>query len=443
MSHKAIIVTDLGFGDAGKGTIIDALARRGNVSAVVRYNGGGQAAHNVVSPEGVHTTYAQFGSGTFVKGVRTHLSRFMLIDPITLRNEAEHLEHLGCGNVFARLSVDEEALVVSPFHKATNRICERLRGKGAHGSCGMGIGETMAHALEYPSDALYMRDLRHEDRLMAKLARIQEVKRLEVLAVDPRAYPDIAQEFELLLDSEMPRRIARAYRSIAMRFLITDSNYLSRLAEQGDLLFEGAQGVMLDEWYGFHPYTTWSTTTSENALTLLSDIAFAGNVERIGILRAYHTRHGAGPFVTEDEMLTNLLPESHNGTGKWQGGFRVGWFDMVAAHYALTVNGGVDSLAITNLDRFTQVKDRKMCLAYVSETGKRISRLPMKSERANLVVQEELTKLVAGCSPVYEPAPENNEQYLEALEEALNVPISITSHGPSALDKCFKTRNAN
>lgn len=378
MSNKAIIVTDLGFGDAGKGTIIDALARRGDVSAVVRYNGGGQAAHNVVSPEGVHTTYAQFGSGTFVKGVRTHLSRFMLIDPITLRNEAEHLEHLGCGNVFARLSVDEGALVVSPFHKAANRIRERRRGNGAHGSCGMGIGETMAHALSHPDDALYVRDLRHEDTLIKKLARIQETKRLEMVTDDREMYPDIAQEYELLHDSLMPRRIAMAFRSIAMRFLITPSNYLSRLGEQGDLLFEGAQGVLLDEWYGFHPYTTWSTTTSENALTLLSDIAFDGDVERLGVLRAYHTRHGAGPFVTEDEMLTKLLPDTHNGTGKWQGVFRVGWFDLVAAKYALAVNGGVDSLAITNLDRFAEVKDRKICTAYRSATGNTVQELPLK-----------------------------------------------------------------
>src|SRR3989344_5023895 len=114
-SNRATIVTDLGFGDAGKGTIVDFLARQGRVSAVVRYNGGAQAAHNVVTPDGRHHTFSQFGSGTFVPGVRTHLTRFVLVDPFALGSELQNLYSMGVKTASSRLTVDENALVVTPF----------------------------------------------------------------------------------------------------------------------------------------------------------------------------------------------------------------------------------------------------------------------------------------------------------------------------------------
>src|SRR5262245_57035715 len=137
-SRKATIVVDLGFGDAGKGSITDFLARDGTTAAVVRHNGGAQAANNVITPAGTHHTFAQFGSGTFVPGVRTHLSRFMLIDPLALITEAKHLEELGLGNVFARLTVDADAIVVTPFHKAANRLRERSEERRVGKECRSG-----------------------------------------------------------------------------------------------------------------------------------------------------------------------------------------------------------------------------------------------------------------------------------------------------------------
>lgn len=101
-------------------------------------------------------------------------------------------------------------------------------------------------------------------------------------------------------------------------------------------MFEGAQGVLLDEWHGFHPYTTWSTTTFGNAETLLAEAAMTAT--RLGVVRCYLTRHGPGPLVTEDPTLE--LPDPHNGRNEWQGAFRVGHFDAVALRYAIEVAGG-------------------------------------------------------------------------------------------------------
>src|SRR4051794_37158626 len=140
----AIILSGLGYGDEGKGTWTDFLARTMPVHTVVRFNGGAQAGHNVVTPDGRHHTFAQFGSGTFVRGVNSHLSRFMLLNPIRLLQEADELRVLGVPDALARLSVDRRALLTTPFQVAANRLKELARGDARHGSCGMGIGETMS-----------------------------------------------------------------------------------------------------------------------------------------------------------------------------------------------------------------------------------------------------------------------------------------------------------
>ncbi|NUP38314.1 MAG: adenylosuccinate synthetase, partial [Streptomyces sp.] len=140
------VVVDLGFGDAGKGATVDRLCRGGGVTAVVRFNGGAQAAHNVVTPDGRHHTFAQFGSGT-LHGVPTHLSRFTVVDPLALAAEADHLRGLGVPDPYGLLTVDREAPLATPYHAAANRLREQARGAARHGSCGMGVGEAARYAL--------------------------------------------------------------------------------------------------------------------------------------------------------------------------------------------------------------------------------------------------------------------------------------------------------
>jgi adenylosuccinate synthase len=462
-AHKATIIVDLGFGDAGKGSIVDFLARRGNVAAVVRFNGGAQAAHNVVTPAGMHHTFAQFGSGTFVSGVRTHLSRFMLVDPLALATEAKHLQDLDMGNVFARLTVDEDAMVVTPFHKAANRLREVLRGSGRHGSCGMGVGEAVADSLWFPDRPVRARDLRDLETLLDKFRFFQELKRDEFRSWQRELAESIPAQMEwrLLTDPDAPAFYASLCHRIARRFAVVGGAYLARLAAGGHLLFEGAQGVLLDELHGFHPYTTWSNTTFENAQTLLREIGYDGEIERMGVLRTYATRHGAGPFVTEDAALTTLLPDPHNGTGRWQGAFRSGWLDLVMARYALEVCGGADSLAITFLDRL-RAAGRRLAVSYKARSDafteseraavklvvspdpavEVIERLRRNPVRTNLAYREMLTQLLTKVVPVYRDAAAlvDDASFLAMLERDLTVPISIASYGPTTNDKRIRGR---
>jgi adenylosuccinate synthase len=453
LRHNATIVVDIGYGDGGKGTMVDYIARNSPVTAVVRFNGGAQAAHNVHTPDGRHHTFAQFGSATFVPGVKTHLSRFMLVDVPALFNEETHLRALGVHGAFARLSIDAAALIVTPFHKASNRIREVLRGSGKHGSVGMGVGETMADRIAFPHRAVFAADLRSPETLIEKFKFFQKLKldefrtKLPELALDAA----LAQEVRLLSDPDAAEKAAVSFWRNGMRLRLVDGSYLARLALEGDLVFEGAQGVLIDEWHGFHPFTTWSTVTPDNARMLLAEIGYTGSIKTLGVLRAYATRHGAGPFPTEAVQLTTLLPDTHNTFGRWQENFRVGHFDAVLSRYAIAACGGIDSLAVTNLDRVAGVRSLKVATSYevtdvtrserdssIGTTGSgsvtSITSFRRKPFLSDLRYQETLTGIVLRATPAYVPAPEG-DAFVRMIERELKTPVSITSHGPASSDK--------
>ncbi|POM24229.1 Adenylosuccinate synthetase [Actinomadura rubteroloni] len=405
-----VIVVDLGFGDAGKGTVVDRLCATEPVAAVVRFNGGAQAAHNVVTPDGRHHTFAQFGSGTFTPGVRTHLSRFMLVDPLALAAEAAHLASVGVPDALDRLTVDAAALLTTPYHRALNRARETARGAGRHGSCGMGVGETAAYALARPDDAPRAADCRSPARLRRLLALLRDRYYAEFPGGAP--VPPVED-------------CAAAFLAFGTRVRQVDSSFLPELLRSGPVVFEGAQGVLLDENHGFDPYTTWSTTTFANAETLLSEAG--ADAVRLGVLRAYATRHGPGPFVTEDPALTAALPDPHNGTGPWQGVFRVGHLDEVALRYAIDACGGMDALAVTHLDVAARRPDLLRCTAYTwpAPSGpEHVTRLPALPAR-------ELTARLLRARPVYAALGDA----AEAAAEIAGAPVALRSHGPTWQDK--------
>ena len=411
MNH--VIVVDLGYGDAGKGTVVDWLCSRQEgrpVRMVVRFNGGAQAAHNVVTRDGRHHAFAQFGAGTFASGVRTHLSRFVLIDPLAVAAEAAHLASLGVAGALDLLTVDRDALLATPYHQAANRARELARGVGRHGSCGMGIGETASYALAHPQDAPRAGDCAAPRLLARKLATLRDRLTGEL---GPLVAPP-------------PAHICDAYRAFASRVRLVDGSYLARLLRAGPVVFEGAQGVLLDEWRGFHPYTTWSTTTFANAEQLLAE---AGQQAiRLGVTRCHMTRHGPGPFVTEDPGLD--LPEPHNGRNQWQGSFRTGHLDAVALRYAIEVADGVDAIALTHLDTAARHSELRICRSYQA-AGRSLTRLPAGPPR-DLDYQKRLTRMLLATRPVYS---DPGGDWAHVIEQETGAPAVLRSHGPTAADK--------
>ncbi|MEU4622147.1 adenylosuccinate synthetase [Actinoplanes sp. NPDC023801] len=391
MTSEHIAVVDLGYGDAGKGTVVDFLCASQEIRAVLRFNGGAQAAHNVITEEGRHHTFAQFGSGT-LRGVPTHLTRFVVVDPLALASEAKAL-----GSPFHLLTVDGDALLATPWHRAANRRHETGRGAERHGSCGMGVGETMAYAEQHP-DAPRVKDVLSPSRLRQRLAAVRDA----------------------LGDCGVPLAdVVDAFTAFGETVRIVSGEYTDRLLAAGNCVFEGAQGVLLDEWRGWHPHTTWSTTTFDNALALCP------SVRRLGVVRTYTTRHGAGPFVTEDRTLD--LPERHNGRDPWQGAFRTGHFDAVAHRYAVEVAGGVDALAITHLDVPELCPDLRICTSY--EGGwDRIEPGPAR----DLDHQERLGARLRQARPgrMYRP-----DDWAAAISTHLGSPVLLESYGPLSSEK--------
>ncbi|HTL30465.1 MAG TPA: adenylosuccinate synthetase, partial [Tepidisphaeraceae bacterium] len=332
----AFLVIDLAFGDCGKGTIVDFLTRRFDVRTVVRFNGGPQAGHNVVTPDGRHHTFAQFGSGSLITGVRTILSSYMLIEPYAMFREAEHLQSIGVRDPLSHLTIDARCLVITPAHQAANRIRELARGANAHGTCGMGIGETVQDSIASPHLLLRAGDLWNRQKTQAILRLVTDLK-LSQLGDEIDRCGGSARARAAIATLRDPTWISTAvdvYASLAREASIVE---MIDLPIDGHVIFEGAQGVLLDGTHGYHPHTTWSTTTFWNADMLLNQLNWPGDRVRIGVLRNYFTRHGVGPFVTEDNSLHPHLPEPHNDASGWQGKFRVGVFDAAAARYAIEV----------------------------------------------------------------------------------------------------------
>jgi adenylosuccinate synthase len=405
-----VIVQGLMFGDEGKGTIVDAICARRSIEAVIRFNGGCQAGHNVVTNDGVSHIFSQFGAGT-LQGVRTILTGDVLVDPLAIGTEAAHLVDLGVKEPLRYLTVDREALVVTPYHQHANRLRERVRGEGRHGSTGRGIGETVELATHHEL-TLRIGDLESE---------VLTRKRLEMISDHYR------DEFGGKFAQDVPFEQLVALLTWFPGLVKIGSNFdLDYALARGDCVFEGAQGVLLDELWGFAPYNTWSSTTFQNALDVLMDAGNTRSVERVGVTRIYATRHGPGPFPTEDEGLASWLQDTTNKMDEWQGGFRVGHLDLVLLQYASRVCGGMDSVAVTHLDRATQSPGEELGNMLVcTEYEDRVRPDPWDSEITNAMFKAKpvLTAPVFG--------------WPETIVQALGVPVSVESFGPRAGDKEF------
>ena len=410
----AILVVDLAYGDCGKGTVVDHLVRRYGADLVVRFNGGPQAAHTVVIDDGRQHTFSQFGSGSFVPGVRTLLSRFVSIEPYALRNEAAALASVGVPDALDRLTIDPRCVVITPAHRAANRLRERARGTAAHGTCGIGFGEAVADSIARPDLTLRAADLADRAtvvRHLTALARLKAEQLADVLDDSPDA--------DAIRRPAWAEQAADVYAGVAHRVNMAEATDVLH-QQRTPVVFEGAQGVLLDEAFGFRPHTTWSTTTFANADRLLDEVGWTpGRRQRWGVLRSYFTRHGAGPFVTEGASLRPRLPEPHNGDGGAQGPFRVGVFDAVAARYAVDVAGPVDQLAITHLDRLP-VLPPHVCTGYVP----------------NVSLSPDAAAALPRCRPTFSPAATGDADGFAAyVARLVGAPLGLLSFGPTSAEK--------
>ena len=434
---KTYIVIGLGYGDEGKGSWVDHLVRKHDVRYTIRFNGGAQALHHVVSPEGVEHGFSQFGSGTLVDGVITILSRFMLVEPLAMIQEAKILSDKGVHAPFSRMIISQSAPLITPYHIALNRCRERQRGNDKHGSCGFGIGETQKDHDENVDQAIVMGDILDLSQLQEKLAYVSQCKRDSLKHEDTQLYALYRKELALFDQGEYIQTL-RLFRD---QVRIVNDRLINRLINANDTIFEGAQGALLDQSYGFFPHVTRSNTTFSNAEFLLETAHYEGEIEKIGLLRAYGTRHGAGPFITEDSSL-HVAP-CHNTTGDWQGNFRTGWFDAVAARYALSVVGDVDVLAITNVDRLFSQGDLRIVHQYNNADERFFSESEIYQLPVDYSLLAERTETMNSIIPMYKDMKgfssveqKNFSHYKRMIEDTIGRRVDAIST-ESTQNKCY------
>lgn len=455
---KAYTVTDLGFGDGGKGGVVHKLATFAKPHTIIKV-GGAQGSHGVSHSDGRKFNFSQFGCGT-LDGVRTHLSEKFVASPVGVMNEADELEKIGVRNPLSLFTVDERVLLATSFHGISSRLKEMARKQNKRGIIGVGIGETYLDAEMYPTLAIRAGDLK-KPGLHEKLRAVLEKKRQEIALLYENEFMtedagEVKDQLSLLRDENVFKWVCELFDRFAHEVRIVDAGYLSReiFSRDGVVVFEGSHGVLTDRYYGFHPHTTrLRTTPQHNAEAVLSDGGWDGDVVRLGVMRSYQVKHGAGPFVVDTpEMAQALLPEEFGNPDRYRGIVRAGPLDLVALRYSLEVCGGrsaFDGLCVTWCDTVKRLGELAVCAAYdgvlpqefFTEVGD--LRVSHGSNDAQLYRQERLTNVLLTCKPrvtKYKlPAFSNKEDTRQlvagVLQGALGVPVRMAGFGPTEQDK--------
>ncbi len=412
----AKVVVGAQWGDEGKAKVVDFLGKGADI--VVRFQGGANAGHTVVA-EGREFVFHLIPAGILHPEKTGVIGNGVVVDPAALIEEMDRLEGMGV-RVEGRLFVSRDAHLVMPYHKLLDRVLEERRGKGKIGTTGKGIGPC------------------YRDKAGRIGIRVGDLLELDVF----RSKLRVALEFhnhlltacgELPLDEE---EVFSQYRAFAGRIapLVADTSLLlNRALDQGRrVLFEGAQGTLLDIDHGTYPFVTSSNTTAGGACTG-AGIGPTRIDEVVGVAKAYTTRVGEGPFPTEfepelEERMRRKWREYGATTGR---GRRCGWFDAVAVRYAARING-FTSLALTRLDSLEGLNPIRICVAYMYN-GHRIEEFPGSAEvlRECRPVYEELPGWEDSLSSArsWDDLPEAAKGYVRRIEELVGVEVGLISVG--------------
>ncbi|MDE2296322.1 MAG: adenylosuccinate synthase [Gammaproteobacteria bacterium] len=415
---KNVVVIGLQWGDEGKGKVVDLLTE--SAHAVVRFQGGHNAGHTLVIG-GKKTILSLIPSGILHDQVQCLIGNGVVLSLEALFREAETLIGEGVP-VFERLRVSPSCPLILPSHVALDRAREQAQGANAIGTTGRGIGP--AYEDKVARRAVRVADLFHRERFAAKLGEILDFHNF----VLQHYFHVPPVDFQQVLESNL----ALGER---LKPLVADvTGILDRLGTQGcNVLFEGAQGAMLDVDLGTYPFVTSSTTTAGGAAAG-TGIGPRRLHEVLGIVKAYATRVGAGPFPTElfdeyGEHLSRVGHEFGSVTGRRR---RCGWFDAVALRRSV-LHSSCSSLCVTKLDVLDGLDSVRVCVGYRID-GRVVDAPPMSAASFGdcTAVYEELpgwSESTAGLSS-YEALPPNAKSYLARLQALVGVPITMISTGP-------------
>lgn len=412
-------VTGLQWGDEGKGKVVDILAEKSDI--VVRFAGGANAGHTVIIGDQKFALHLM-PSGAVREDTCCVIGNGVVLDPEIFIQELEGLEQRGF-SFENRLFISENAHVVLSYHKLEDGLREAALGKHKIGTTNRGIGPCYSDKIGR-SYALRMADFRNLDILREKLEKIVSYKNVVFGAIynaEPIKVDDVFES-------------CKAYAQKLVKYVCNTTKLLHEsMAEGKKILFEGAQGALLDLDHGTFPFVT---SSNASALGMSAGCGVpACKVERfLGVIKSYTTRVGAGPFPTEQDNETGQLirdkgHEYGTTTGRPR---RCGWFDGVVVKYSAAI-GGINGLAVMHLDTLAGMKELKICTAYVVD-GEKTDFFPTEASVLEKVecVYETLPGWEGELSEItkYEDLPENARSYIAAIERVTGVPVVMVGTGP-------------
>jgi adenylosuccinate synthase len=413
-----LVVIGAQWGDEGKGKIVDLLTER--AAAVARFQGGHNAGHTLVI-EGQKTVLSLIPSGILHPGVTCLIGNGVVLSLEALFREADALVQKGVV-VYDRLRISPNCALILPSHIALDRARERARGADAIGTTGRGIGP--AYEDKVARRAVRVADLFQRDRLAARLGEVLDYHNF----ILSRYFSAEPVDFQPLLDD----LIARSERMVP---LVADvsGELQAEMKRGGNILFEGAQGALLDIDVGTYPFVTSSNTIAGEA-AVGTGLGPRDIHKVLGIVKAYTTRVGAGPFPTElfdttGEHLSRVGHEFGAVTGRPR---RCGWFDAVALRRAVLHNS-LSSLCVTKLDVLDGLDTLRVCTGYRidGEIREQVPLLPHRFSECEPVYEEHpgWSEPTGGITD-FSNLPANARKYLARLEQLGGVPIDIVSTGP-------------
>ena len=417
---KNVVVIGAQWGDEGKGKIVDWLAEQ--TTGVVRFQGGHNAGHTLVV-NGKKTILRLIPSGILHEKLDCFIGSGVVVSPEALLSEIDELNAAGVKNIEQRLKIAATAPLILPYHIALDQAREKSRGADKIGTTGRGIGPA------------------YEDKVARRSVRAGDLYNMELVAEKVRAnlalynvqLVHLHNAEEIKFEDVMAK--IEAFRNRILPMIADVSRTLYEKHQNGErLLFEGAQGTLLDIDYGTYPFVT-SSNCIAGAASGGAGVPPQMLNYVLGIVKAYTTRVGSGPFPTElfDEVGAGLA-ERGNEFGSVTGRpRRCGWFDAAALKRSIQING-ITGMCITKLDVMDGMKEIKLCTGYTLPDGSTTDILPFGADA------------VANCAPIYETMagwtestfgiksydalPENAKKYLKRIEEVCGAPIAIISTGP-------------
>lgn len=415
-----VVVIGAQWGDEGKGRIVDLISEK--VDIIVRYQGGNNAGHTIVIGDEKIILH-HLPSGILRKDKLSVIGNGVVVDPKVLLGEIKELISAGYTADETNLKISDRAHVIMPYHRAIDLARESMNGKGKIGTTGRGIGPVYED--KTARRGIKFADLIDPDSLSRRLKEVLEERNsylTKVLGGDPLSFEEIFEEY-----SQYGKELRKF--SCDVSTLLNDS-----ISNGQQVLFEGAQGALLDIDFGTYPYVTSSSSGSGGASTG-TGVGPTTIDSVLGIAKAYTTRVGEGPFPTEIEgELGEQLREAGGEFGATTGrSRRCGWFDGFAMKYAAQING-ISWIALTKLDVLSGFEKINICVGYMHK-GKQLSSFPSTSNVLEEVepIYEEMEGWNEDISSAKELSdlPVQARNYLQKLEEVTGVPIYTVSLGPS------------